>query len=151
MALQLILTQDVAKLGKAGDLVAVKPGFGRNYLIPQGMAVTATLRNKHQLEHNKRVIEKKVAAQRASAQELAGRIGGMTLQFERVIGEGDKMFGSVTGRDISEQLKKAGIVVDHRAIKLDEAIKALGKYETTVRLDAGVIAPLKFWVVGKDK
>jgi large subunit ribosomal protein L9 len=151
MALQLILTQDVPKLGKAGELVAVKPGYGRNYLLPQGLAVTATLRNQHQLEHNKRIIEKRIATQRAGAQELATRIGGMTLQFERVIGEGEKMFGSVTSRDISEQLKKAGIAVDHRAVKLDEAVKALGKYETTVRLDAGVIATLKFWVVGKEK
>lgn len=151
MALQLILTQDVSKLGKAGDLVSVKPGFGRNYLIPQGMAVAATLRNQHQLAHNKRVIEKRVATQRAGAQELANRLGGMTLQFERSVGEGDKMFGSVTSRDISEQLKKAGIAIDHRAVKLDEAVKAIGKYETEVRLDAGIVATLKFWVVGKEK
>jgi large subunit ribosomal protein L9 len=75
----------------------------------------------------------------------------MTLQFERLVGEDEKLFGSVTNRDIADQLKKAGIDLDHRVIELDQPVKALGKYEVNVRLQAGVIAVLKFWVVGKDK
>ena len=151
MAMQVILTQDVANLGKAGELVSVRPGYGRNYLVPNGLAVTATVTNKNRLEHEKAVIERRVAKERASATELAAKLNVMTLQFERMVGEDEKLFGSVTSRDITEQLKKAGIEIDHRWVQLDQAVKALGKYETTVRLAAGVTATLKFWVVGKDK
>jgi len=151
MPMQLILTQDVENLGKAGELVSVRPGYGRNYLVPRGLAVSATVRNKNRLDHEKAVIERKVSKERASATELANRINGMTLQFERMVGEDEKLFGSVTNRDITDQLKKAGIEIDHRWVQLDAPVKALGKYETSVRLAAGVIAMLKFWVVGKDK
>ena len=149
--MQIILTQDVENLGKAGELVSVRPGYGRNYLVPRGMAVSATVRNKNRLDHDKKVIEKRVAKERASATEIANRINGMTLQFERMVGEDEKLFGSVTNRDIAEQLKKANVEIDHRWIQLDQSVKALGKYEVPVRLSAGVIATLKFWVVGKDK
>jgi large subunit ribosomal protein L9 len=151
MAMQVILTQDVDNLGKAGELVSVKPGYGRNYLVPRGLAVSATVRNKNRLEHEKALIEKKVAKERAVATEVANKINVMTLQFERSVGEDEKLFGSVTSRDIAEQLKKAGVEIDHRWVQLDGAVKALGKYETNVRLAAGVTATLKFWVVGKDK
>jgi large subunit ribosomal protein L9 len=151
MPMQVILTQDVENLGKAGELVSVRPGYGRNYLVPHGLAVSATVRNKNRLDHEKAVIERKVTKERASATELAGRINGITLQFERMVGEDEKLFGSVTNRDIAEQLKKAGIEIDHRWVQLDAPVKALGKYETSVRLVAGVSATLKFWVVGKDK
>ena len=151
MAMQVILTQDVDNLGKAGELVSVKPGFGRNYLVPRGLAVSATVRNKNRLDHEKKVIESKVAKERASATEIAAKINVMTLQFERIIGADEKLFGSVTNRDIQEQLKRAGVEIDHRTIQLEQAVKALGKYEVPVRLAAGVVATLKFWVVGKDK
>jgi large subunit ribosomal protein L9 len=149
--MQIILTQDVANLGKAGELVSVRPGYGRNYLVPRGFAVSATVRNKNRLDHEKTLIERKVAKERASATELATRINGMTLQFERIVGEDEKLFGSVSNRDIADQLKRAGIEIDHRTIALDQTVKALGKYEVPVKLAAGVVATLKFWVVGKDK
>lgn len=149
--MQIILTQYVENLGKAGELVTVRPGYGRNYLVPRGFAVSATVRNKNRLDHEKALIERKITRERATATELAGRINGMTLQFERMVGEDQKLFGSVTSRDIGDQLKKAGIEIDHRWVQLDAPVKALGKYETTVRLAAGVTATLKFWVVGKDK
>ena len=151
MPMQVILTQDVPNLGAAGELVSVKPGFGRNYLIPQGMAVTATARNVNRLEHDKKVIEKRVAKEKATAQSIADRLNGMTLQFERNVGEDEKLFGSVSNRDIADQLKRAGIEVDHRKIHLDPPVKALGKYETEIKLGGGVAATLKFWVVGKEK
>jgi len=151
MAMQVILTQDVTNLGKAGELVTVKPGFGRNYLVPRGMAVSATVHNKNRLDHEKAVIERRVAKERANATELAAKLNVITLQFERNVGEDEKLFGSVTSRDIQEQLKKAGVELDHRWIQLDQPVKALGKYEVPVRLAAGVAANLKFWVVGKDK
>lgn len=149
--MQIILTRDVENLGKAGELVSVRPGYGRNYLVPRGFAVTASVRNKNRLDHEKAVIERRVAKERATADELAGRINGMTLQFERMVGEDEKLFGSVTSRDIQEQLKRANVEIDHRWIQLDQPVKALGKYEVPVRLAAGVVAQLKFWVVGKDK
>lgn len=151
MAMQIILTQDVENLGKAGELVSVRPGYGRNYLVPRGLAVSATVSNKNRLDHEKALIERKVAKERATAGELAGRINGITLQFERMVGEDEKLFGSVTSRDIADQLKKAGIEIDHRWVQLEAPVKALGKYETTVRLAAGVTATMKFWVVSKDK
>jgi large subunit ribosomal protein L9 len=151
MAMQLILTQDVPNLGKAGELVSVRPGYGRNFLVPRGYAVTATVHNKNRLDHEKAVIERKVAKERTIANDLATRINGMTLQFERMVGEDEKLFGSVTNRDIQDQLKKANVDIDHRWIQLDQSVKALGKYEVPVRLAAGVVAQLKFWVVGKDK
>ena len=151
MPMQLILTQDVDNLGKAGEVVSVRPGYGRNYLVPRGLAVSATLRNKNRLIHEKSLIERKIAKERASATDLAARLNGMTLQFERVVGEDEKLFGSVTSRDIADQLKRANVDIDHRLIQLDHPVKALGKYEVAVRLAAGVIANLKYWVVGKDK
>jgi large subunit ribosomal protein L9 len=151
MAMQIILTQDVENLGKAGELVSVRPGYGRNYLVPRGLAVSATVRNKNRLEHEKAQIERKVAKERATATEVAGKINAITLQLELLTGDEDKVFGSVTSRELSERLKKAGVDVDHRSIQLEAPIKALGKYETTVRLSAGVVATLKFWVVGKEK
>ena len=151
MAMQVILTQDVDNLGKAGELVSVRPGYGRNYLVPRGLAVSATVRNKNRLDHDKAVIERRVAKERATATELAAKLNIMTLQFERVVGEDEKLFGSVTSRDIAEQLKRAGVEIDHRWVNLDAPVKALGKYEVPVRLAAGVVAQLKFWVVGKEK
>jgi large subunit ribosomal protein L9 len=151
MAMQVILTQDVDNLGKAGELVSVRPGYGRNYLVPRGLAVSATVRNKNRLDHEKALIEKRVEKERANANELATKINAITLQLELLTGDEDKVFGSVTSRELSERLKKAGVDVDHRTIQLEAPIKALGKYETSVRLAAGVVATLKFWVVGKEK
>jgi large subunit ribosomal protein L9 len=149
--MQLILTQDVEHLGKAGEVVTVKSGYGRNYLLPKGFAVSATSRNMRRLDHEKSVIATRVAKERTDAEGMAGRLNGMTLQFERRVGEDERMFGSVTARNISERLAIAGVELDHRRILLDEPIKALGKYEVDVRLQANVTAKLKFWVVGKDK
>ena len=151
MAMQVILTQDVDNLGKAGEVVSVRAGYGRNYLVPRGLAVSATVRNKNRLDHDKALIERRIAKERAGANDIAVRLNGMTLQFERIVGEDEKLFGSVTNRDIADQLKRAGVDIDHRTIQLDQAVKALGKYEVPVRLAAGVVATLKFWVVGKDK
>ena len=151
MSMQVILTQDVANLGKAGELVNVKPGFGRNYLLPRGLAVAATAGNRTRLDHEKAAIAKRVAKQKAAAGSIAERLNGMTLQFERNVGDDEKLFGSVTSRDIADQLKRAGLDIDHRSIELGTPVKALGKYEVVVKLDAGVKASLKYWVVGKEK
>ena len=150
MAMDLILTQDVPKLGKAGELVSVKPGFGRNYLLPQRMAVSATRRNKAQLEHQQAQIAKRVAKEVAETSTVAERLNGMTLQFERLVGEDDKLFGSVISRDITEQLARAGIKIDTRKLMLEEPVRSLGKFEVEVKLRNSMSANLKFWVVGKE-
>ncbi|HLU68809.1 MAG TPA: 50S ribosomal protein L9 [Kofleriaceae bacterium] len=149
MPMQLILTQDVDHLGKAGELVTVKSGYGRNYLVPRGLAVSATAENKSQLEHRKRQVEKRIAKERAAAATLAERISGMTLQFERLVGEDERMFGSVTSRDLARQLEIAGVEIDARQIVMPEPIKTIGKHEVEVRLGAGTTATLKFWVTAK--
>jgi large subunit ribosomal protein L9 len=151
MPMQVILTQDVTNLGKAGELVTVKPGFGRNFLLPKGMAVTATSRNVNRLEHERKSIERRVAKERVAAGDIASRINGMTLQFERLVSEDGKMYGSVTSGNIAEQLERAGVKIDHRKIQLDEPVKNLGKYEVAVRLHTDVSATLKYWVVAKEK
>jgi large subunit ribosomal protein L9 len=151
MPMELILREKVDKLGEAGELVSVKSGYGRNYLLPRGLAVIATSRNKAQLEHERRIIAAQQAKLTQEAKGQADRLNAMTLQFERLVGEDDKLFGSVTTRDITDQLEKAGIVLDHRKVLLKDAIKALGKYEVDVKVGAGVTAKLKFWVVGKTK
>lgn len=149
--MQLILTRDVEHLGEAGELVTVKPGYGRNYLLPKGYAVTATDRNRKRLEHERKVIADRVKKTRDAANKMASRLNGMVLQFERRVSDDGKMFGSVTSRNISDQLAVAKVVIDHRRILLDEPIRALGKYEVDVRLDAEMRATLKFWVVSKDR
>lgn len=150
MPMQLILTQDVPHVGEAGELVSVKNGHARNYLLPKGLALSATKYNVKKLEHDKAVIERRIAKDRSESESMATRIGGMTLQFERLVGEGDKMFGSVTARDLASQLEVAGIHIDARKIAIGEPVKAVGKYEAEVKLTGGVVASLKFWVVGKD-
>ena len=149
--MQLILTRDVEHLGQAGELVTVKPGYGRNYLLPKGYAVSATERNRKRLEHERRVIAQRVKKTKDAASKLAARLNGMVLQFERRVSDDGKMFGSVTARNIADQLAVAKIDFDHRRIKLSEPIKAIGKYEVECRLEAEMTATLKFWVVSKDR
>lgn len=151
MPMQLILTQDVAHLGKAGELVTVKSGYGRNYLVPRGLAVSATAENKAELDHRKRQVDAKLAKDKAAAASLADRINGMTLQFERLVGEDERMFGSVTARDLARQLEVAGVAIDSRQIEMGEPVKAIGKHEVAIRLGTGTTATLKFWVTAKAK
>jgi large subunit ribosomal protein L9 len=149
--MQLILTRDVEHLGKAGELVTVKSGYGRNYLVPQGYAVSATQRNRQRLEHEQKVIAARVKKTKDAASSLAARLNGMVLQFERRVSDDGKMFGSVTARNITDQLAVAKVELDHRRLVLPEPIKALGKYEVPIKLDAGMQATLKFWVVSQDR
>lgn len=150
MAIQVILTKRIDHLGSPGELVNVAPGYARNFLLPQGLAVTATSRNRARLEHERSSIARRVAKERADAEALAERINYMTLQFERRVGEHDKLFGSVTSRNIADQLKVAGLDISPKLIQLDEPIKSIGKYEVPIKLSADVTATLKFWVVGKE-
>ncbi len=145
--MELILRTDVPDLGQAGEVVRVKNGYGSNYLIPQGLAVRANARNKASLDHERRAIEASIARQRRTAEESAGRLNGLSITITRLVGEEDKIFGSVTTKDIAEALDAEGISIDRRAIILDGPLKALGVYDVEIKLHRDVKVAIKVWVV----
>lgn len=145
--MQVILRRDVAYLGEAGDVVDVKPGYGANYLIPQGLAAMATAGNKSQIEHERRRIEASIARERRTAEEHSKKLSGMSVTLTRLVGEDDKIFGSVTTKDIAEALANEGLDIDRRSIVLDTPLKALGVYEVDIKLHRDVRAQIKVWVV----
>lgn len=147
--MQVILTKEVPDLGHAGELVTVKPGYGSNYLIPNGLAILATVGNKRRLEHEQRRIEAQIARERAESQSLADKLSGLSVTLTRIVAtdEKDKIFGSVTTKDIADALANEGYQIDRRAIELEAPLKALGVYEIPVRLHRDVVATVKVWVV----
>lgn len=147
--MQLILCEDVPNLGKTGDTVTIKDGYGRNYLLPRGLAVVATPRNMRRMEHERRVIAQRDTKRRKDAQSIKERIEGLSLTIAKNTGEEDKLFGSVTNRDIAEALKQEGLEIDRKVIQLEQPIKALGVYTVEIRLASDVTAELKLWVVAK--
>jgi large subunit ribosomal protein L9 len=148
--MQVILKEDVHNLGKAGDLVNVKPGFGRNFLIPTGKAIIATAGNVKQIEHHKKQIAAKNAQLSKDAQAIADQLAALEVQIERQAGEEDKLFGSVTGRDIEEALKDKGVTIDHRKLVLGEPIKTIGYHTVDIKLGNNVTGKIKVVVVPKQ-
>lgn len=142
-----ILKQEVANLGDAGDIVKVADGYGRNFLIPRGLAIPASAGSVAQVEHQKRVAESIRRKQMQGAQELAQRLEGTAISIRRETGEDDKLFGSVTNRDIAEALAAEGIEVDRRLIQLPEPIKAIGLFTVPVRLHREVTANVRVYVI----
>ena len=147
--MKVILREDVANLGKAGELANVRDGYGRNFLIPYGKAVLASEKNVRQLEHDKRVIFQRQAKLKASAEAVAAKLGALQVTVKRKVGDQEKLFGSVTNKDIADELARLGAEVDRHAIELSEPIKALGTFEVPVKLVAGVAATVKVWVVAE--
>lgn len=147
--IQVILKEDVANLGKTGELVAVKPGYGRNYLIPQGLAILATKKNVAQLEHQKRVLAVSAEKSRKDNEALAGKLSGVTVEISRPVGEGDKLFGSVGTRDIEEALSAKGHKIDRKKIDLKDAIKTLGEFTVDVKVARDVTSQIKVIVSKK--
>ena len=145
--MDVILRQDVDKLGRAGEMVTVKDGFARNFLLPQGLAYLATEGNKRRLEAERAQKGRKHAAEVQASKEVAARLEAVSLTFTMKAGEGDKLFGSVTGSDIADRLKAEGFGVDKKAIELDEPLKALGVYKVPVRLHPEVKPEVRVWVV----
>ncbi len=144
--MKLILREDVENLGKGGDLVDVKPGYGRNYLLPRGLAVTANTKNVRELEHQKAVASAKAAKLKASAEAVAKRLAETPVVLRRKAGEQDKLFGSVTAIDIAEALAARGLQLDRRAIDLAEPIKTVGTVEVPVKLHHEVVGKVKVTV-----
>jgi large subunit ribosomal protein L9 len=138
--MKVILREDVEKLGKAGEVVKVADGFGRNYLIPRQLAVPADVRNLKSLEHDRRVIEARVKKTRKTAESLATRLSSVSLTIPAKAGEEGKLFGAITSRDIAEALGKAGIPVDRKTVLLSDPIKQLGDYKVKIKA-GGDLAP----------
>ena len=147
--MQIILKEDIHNLGKGGELVTVKPGYGRNYLIPQGKAVIATARSVAQLEHEKKLIAARNSKLLKDAQSIADRLAQIEITVERKVGSEDKLFGSVTTRDIEEALAVKGVKVDKKHVHLAEPIKSLGIYTVEIKLSPEVTGKVKLWVVAK--
>jgi large subunit ribosomal protein L9 len=145
--MDVILRQDVENLGRAGELVTVKDGFARNYLLPRGLAYLATEGNRRRIEAEARQRSKKAGAQLDSARELAERLEAVSLTFTMKAGEGDRLFGSVTASDVADRLHAEGFAVDKKAVELHEPIKALGVYKVPVRLHHDVRPDVRVWVV----
>jgi len=144
--MKVILQQDLANLGEMGQIVKVKDGYGRNFLIPRGIAIIADERNVRRLKHQQSIAQAKAAKETAAAEEIAKKISDTQISITREAGEDDKLFGAVTNRDIAESLNQAGIEVDRRKIELSEPIKSLGRFEVNVGLTRGVKATVVVFV-----
>ena len=145
--MKVILQSDVNNLGAVGDVVTVADGYGRNFLIPRGLALLADERNVKRLEHQKRVTNHRRARLEAEAQVLVKRLAETAVSLKRSAGEEDKLFGSVTNRDIAEALAAEGFEIDRRAIVLDEPIRNIGVFTVPVKLGMGMSASVKVYVI----
>ena len=148
--MEVILQQDVDKLGRIGEVVRVKPGFARNYLLPRGLAVLADRKNLAVLEHQRRVIGAKRSKEKKAAEEVASRLAPVALILKARAGEEDKLFGSITNQDIARALGEAGFEVDRKRIILDAPLKALGEYSIPVSLGPDVRVTIKVTVAKEE-
>lgn len=146
--LEVILTHDVEKLGRAGELVKVRPGYGRNYLLPRGLALLATKGNIAQLEHHRRTIAARQAKLRSEHEAKAAQLKEAVVSIPRKVAQEDKMYGSVTSKDISEALQAQNVELDRKLIRLPDPIKTVGEHEVEVRFSADVSVNLKVQVIG---
>ena len=145
--MEVILRDDVRSVGKAGELVRVKPGYARNYLLPQGLAYEATEGNKKRIAAETRARSTRLAAEQAGAEAFAAQLGQLDLQLKGNAGEEGRLFGSITAQDIAAALAEAGHEVDRRRIELDQPIKTLGEHTVSVRLHPEVHASVRVTVV----
>ena len=148
--MKVILKEDIPKLGGMGETVQVAPGYGPNYLLPQGKAVLATTKNVKALEHERMLIQRKVDSAREEAEGLAEKIRGLTLTLSRKVVEEEKLYGSVSLTDISQALEEAGIEIERKLIQLDEPIKSLGEFQVSIKVHADVTAELTVQVVKEE-
>ena len=147
--IQVILQHDVHNVGKSGDLVKVRPGYARNFLIPRDLAVPATTAAVNRIAHEKSVAVAKAEKAKQGARDLASKIDGLTVTIARPVGEEDRLFGSVTSKDIHAAVKAKGFELDRKQMHLAEPIKALGNYEVPVKLLGDITATIKVEVTKK--
>jgi large subunit ribosomal protein L9 len=144
--MQIILQEDVEKLGTRGQVVEVAAGYARNFLLPRKLALEASPGNMKRLERMRATFAKKEASEKGDAQKLAELLAGVSLEFARKAGESDQLFGSVTSADISEALAAKGFTIDKRKITLAEPIKVVGEYEIPIKLHREITASVKLTV-----
>ena len=144
--MQIILQEDVDKLGHRGDVVTVKPGYARNFLLPRKLAIEATSGNMKALERIRTSLAKKTATEMDAAQKQAELLNGVSVKFTRKTGENDQLFGSVTSADVADGLAAQGFKIDKRQVQLGDAIKALGEYPVTITVFRDVTASIKVHV-----
>ena len=146
---QVLLREDIDNLGARGEIVRVKAGYARNYLLPRNLAVEATANNVRQIEGEKAALAKREAKERSTAELQASHLQKLTLKFERKVGEAGVLYGSVTSMDIAHELKEQGYEIDRRKIVLREPIKRFGSYTVPVRLHRDVTVELPIQVLGE--
>lgn len=147
--MKIILREDVHNVGKAGEIANVRDGYGRNFLIPQGKAVLASDKNIRQLDHHKRVISQQQAKLKAGAEDVAKRLGALQVTIARKVGEQDKLYGSVTNKDVADAVAKLGVEIDRHTIDLHEPIRQLGTFDVAVKLHSSVSGTIKVIVVAE--
>ena len=147
--MKVILREEVENLGDMGDLIEVANGYGRNYLIPQGLAVQASTRNVKAMEHEKRLQAQRLHKLKGAAEEFAARLEKLSLRLKKKVGEGDRLYGSVTSQEIAEAVLAAGEKVDRRKIQLEAPLKALGVFKVPVKVHPDVTAELSVTVEGE--
>jgi large subunit ribosomal protein L9 len=145
--MKVILREDVRNIGSMGQIIDVADGFGRNYLVPRGLAIEANTKNIKSLEHEKKVIQEKAKKIRNQAQDLAGKISNTTLVIKAKAGEEGKLFGSVTTMDIAEQLKKEGFDIDKKKISMEEPIKRIGSHAVKIKIHPEIATEVKVQVI----
>lgn len=148
--MQVILREDIEKLGKIGDLVKVADGYARNYLVPTKKAIEATPKNVHAMEHAKKMVADRLRKLKKQAVADADNIKALVVTIKAKAGEEGKLFGSVTTMDIAETAKTQGVIIDKRKIVLEEPIKRLGDYTVTIKLHADITAAFKVSVVAEE-
>jgi large subunit ribosomal protein L9 len=147
--MEVILKEDVPKLGHRGDVIKVAEGYGRNYLLPRKLAIEATQANKAVIEQMKQAAVRRSAVEKADSDALAKQLESVSLTFQRKAGEKDHLFGSVTSSDIAEALEHKGFNIDRRKIQLNEPLKSIGEFEVPIRLHRDVAGKVKV-VVEKE-
>lgn len=145
-----ILRENIDSLGQIGDVVRVKDGHARNFLLPRKLVIPADENNVALLEHHRKSLEKKRMAIKGNFEEISAKLGAHACTLTRKVGKNDKLFGSVSAQDIFDELKKAGFALDRSAISLKDPIKTLGVHQVSVKLHPEVTATVKVWVV-KDE
>lgn len=148
--MELILKETINSLGREGDIVKVKPGYGRNYLLPQGKAVIATEDNKAALEQNRADIEARLADERKGAEAIAKKLAGISIEIKQLAGEDDRLFGSVTNADICQKLEELDINIDKRQIVLTDPIKTLGESTVPVKIGFDLVTDIQVKVTAQE-
>lgn len=148
--MKVILLEDVESMGKTGDILKVADGYGRNYLIPKGLAIEASTKNVKVLEHEKRAVARRAEKERKKAEADLEKFSGVVCTVLRKVGKQDKLFGAVTSKDIEKALRDQGMEVDRRHIILEEPLKSLGAFPVKIRLYPGIIAEISV-VVAKEE